>query len=99
MSIKKSLVVAVIAVLMVQCEKEDRNTIAKGQLGKLTSTTQVNELEDLFDTDSLVANLGEGDFANAEYDEYLVYEKGGTHLLTLIPKEQHDSTSTIESIC
>ncbi len=75
MSIKKSIVVAVIAVLMVQCKKEDRNTIAKGQLGMLTAATQVNELEALFEADSLVANLGEGDFANAEYDEYLVYEQ------------------------
>lgn len=95
---KKTILILVISVLMVQCKKEDQNTIAKGQLGKLTSVTQVNELESLFAKDSLVANLGEGDFANAEYDEYLVYEKGGKHLLTLIPKEQHDSTSTIESI-
>ena len=95
---KKMILIAVMATMIVQCKKEDGNTIAKGQLGMLTSATQVNELSDLFKTDSLVANLGEGDFANAEYDEYLVYEKGGDHLLTLIPKEQHDSTSTIESI-
>ena len=86
------------AFLFVQCKKEDQNIIAKGQLGMLTAETQVNELEAIFAKDSLVANLGEGDFANAEYDEYLVYEKGGKHLLTLIPKEQHDSTATIESI-
>ena len=98
MSIKKIILLAVLATLLVQCKKEDRNTIAKGQLGMLTDTTRVNELADLFEADSLVSNLGEGDFANAEYDEYLVYEKGGAHLLTLIPKEQHDSTSTIESI-
>jgi len=81
-----------------QCEKEDNFTIAKNQLGKLTSLTQVNELTDIFANDSLVSNLGEGDFANAEFDEYLVYGKGGKHLLTLIPKEQHDSISVIESI-
>lgn len=60
--------------------------------------TQINELESIFAKDSLVSNLGEGDFANAEYDEYLVFEKGGKHMLTIIPSEQHDSTSTIESI-
>ena len=92
------LSILILAVLFAQCKKENRNTIAKGQLGMLTSETKVNELEELFASDSLVANLGEGDFANAEYDEYQVYEKGGKHLLTLIPKEQHDSTSTIESI-
>ena len=96
--IKIIIAIAVIALLFSQCKKENNYTIAKNQLGKLTSLTQVNELSDFFAKDSLVANLGEGDFANAEYDEYLVYEKGGKHMLTLIPKEQHDSTSTIESI-
>jgi len=28
----------------------------------------------------------------------LIFEKGGNHLLTIIPKEQLDSTSTIKSI-
>lgn len=95
---KKIILFIAIAILFVQCKKEDRHTIAKGQLGMLTTQTQVNELKELFKKDSLVSNLGEGDFANSEYDEYLVYEKGGKHLLTLIPKEQHDSTSTIESV-
>ena len=84
--------------LFIQCKKEDKLTIAKGQLGKLTTQTQVHELKELFANDSLVSNLGEGDFAQAEYDEYMVYEKGGNHLLTLIPKAQHDTTATIESI-
>ncbi|NNC69394.1 MAG: hypothetical protein HKN90_01070 [Flavobacteriaceae bacterium] len=90
--------ILIVVLLFIQCKKEDQNIIAKGQLGMLTSTTQVNELEAIFAKDSVVANLGEGDFANAEYDEYQVFEKGGKHLLTLIPKEQHDTTSTIESI-
>ena len=95
---KSVLSILVVTILFVQCKKEDHHTIAKGQLGKVTKQTQVNELKELFHKDSLVSNLGEGDFANAEYDEYRVYEKGGKHLLTLIPKVQHDSTSTIESI-
>ena len=94
----KALSILMITVFFLQCKKEDRTTIAEGQLGMLTAATQVNELATLFAKDSLVSNLGEGDFANAEYDEYVVYEKGGKHLLTLIPKEQHDSTATIESI-
>ena len=95
---KRIVTLVIVAVLFTQCKKEDNYTIAKGQLGKLTSLTQVNELKEIFAKDSLVSNLGEGDFANAEYDEYRVFEKGGKQLLTLIPKEQHDSTSTIESI-
>ena len=96
---KRIIILLVIIVLFAQCKKEDNYTIAKGQLGKLTSLTQVQELKEVFAKDSLVSNLGEGDFANAAYDEYRVYQKkGGKQLLTLIPKEQHDSTSTIESI-
>lgn len=95
---KKTLPLLIVLITFLQCKKEDNFTIAKNQLGKLTSLTQVNELEDLYANDSLISNLGEGDFANAEFDEYLVYKKGGKHMLTLIPKQQHDSTSVIESI-
>ncbi len=96
--IKQVIIIGCILLLFIQCKKEEHNLIDKGQLGVLTEMTQVNELSDIFEKDSLVENLGEGDFANAEYDEYQVFEKGGKHLLTIIPKEQHDSTSTIESI-
>ena len=95
---KKIILLLLLSIVFIQCKKENNFTIDKNQLGKLTSMTQINELESIFAKDSLVSNLGEGDFANAEYDEYLVFEKGGKHMLTIIPSEQHDSTSTIESI-
>ena len=95
---KKIILLLLLSIVFIQCKKENNFTIDKNQLGKLTSLTQINELESIFAKDSLVSNLGEGDFANAEYDEYLVFEKGGKHMLTIIPSEQHDSTSTIESI-
>ena len=95
---KRIIPLLIVLVTFLQCKKEDNFTLAKNQLGKLTSMTQVNELEDIYKNDSLVTNLGEGDFANAEFDEYHVYQKGGELMLTLIPKEQHDSISTIESI-
>lgn len=92
------ILICLMSFVFVQCQKENKYTIAKNQLGMLTETTQVSELSEIFAKDSLVSNLGEGDFANSEYDEYLVYKKGGKHILTIIPKEQHDSTATIESI-
>ncbi len=95
---KKIIPLIIVLITFLQCKKEDNFTIANNQLGKLTSLTQVNELADIYVSDSLVMNLGEGGFANAEFDEYLVYQKGGEHMLTLIPKEQQDSTATIESI-
>jgi hypothetical protein len=95
---RKITLLLLFSIVFIQCKKENNFIIDKNQLGKLTSITQVNELAEIFAKDSLISNLGEGDFANAEYDEYLVYEKGGKHMLTIIPKEQHDSTATIESI-
>lgn len=95
---KKYLGIIALAILLVQCKKEDDYTIAKGQLGKITKQTEVNGLEAFFKKDSLVSRKGEGEFADAPFDEYLVYAKDGKHLLTLIPKQQQDSSATIESI-
>ena len=39
-----------------------------------------------------------GDNYFQDDDEYLIYNKNGKHLLTIVPKEQLDSTSTIKSI-
>ncbi len=95
---KKGLIIIVLSILMMQCEKKNNFLVAKNKVGKITSTTQVYELKSLFTSDSLVVRLGEGDFADSSYDEYLVYSKKGKHLLTITPKEQHDSTATIEHI-
>ena len=73
---KRVVYILIVSLIFAQCKKEDQNIIANGQLGMLTSASQVNELDAIFANDSLVANLGEGDFANAEYDEYQVFEKG-----------------------
>ncbi len=95
---KRIILLLVVSIVFVQCEKENNFTLAKGQIGKITSVTQIYELESIFKKDSLVSHLGEGDFADSAYDEYLVYTKQNDHMLTIIPKEQHDSISTIESI-
>ena len=95
---RKIVLLVLISLAFIQCKEENNYTLAKNQVGKITSATQVYELKSIFKKDSLVSHLGEGDFADATYDEYLVYTKQDGHILTLIPKEQHDSTSTIESI-
>jgi len=95
---KRILLIGVLSIILIKCQKENNFTLAKGQVGKITSATQVHELKSLFEKDSLVSNIGGGRFANDAYDEYLLYSKSGEHMLTMIPKEQDDSTSTIESI-
>ena len=97
-SMKRIALFMLLSLLLIQCKKEDNYTIVKGQVGEITSAMQIHEMKSFFVKDSLVSHIGEGDFVDAEYDEYLVYTKNGEHLLTIIPKIQHDSTSTIESI-
>ncbi len=95
---KKIILLGLLLVIIVNCKKENNYLLAKEHVGKITSITEVYELKSIFEKDSLVSHLGEGDFADSSYDEYLVYTKEGGHIFTIIPKEQHDSTSTIESI-
>ena len=73
--------------------------IKKGKVGQITTKTTMNDLAQLFANDSIVKNLSEGATGSnylQDDDEYLIFEKGGKHLLTIVPKEQLDSTSTIK---
>lgn len=100
--IKKSLLSIIIAsLLVISCTNNDQFKIEKGKVGLVTITTTVTELENIFKNDSIVKNLSEGALGDNYFqddDKYLVFEKGGKHLLTIVPKEQLDSTSTIKSI-
>jgi hypothetical protein len=75
--------------------------IEKGKVGNVTTKTTIQDLTTIFKKDSIVKNLSEGVQGNnyfQEDDEYFIFEKGGKLLLTILPKEQLDSTSTIKSI-
>ncbi len=95
---KLILLIFVVSLTMIQCKEETNYTLDKEQVGKITSSTQIQELNAIFENDSIVSHLGEDNIAESSYDEYLVYNKQGDHLLTIIPKTEHDSSSTIESI-
>ncbi|MET2984253.1 hypothetical protein [Aureibaculum conchae] len=95
---KKAILIILAAIVLVQCKEESNFTLAKEQVGKITSITQIKELKSIFEKDSLVTHLGEDNIAESSYDEYLVYNKQGDHLLTIIPKTEQDSSSTIENI-
>ena len=102
--IKKNAQVAILALftlVLVSCGNNNKFKIEKGKIGPLTSKTTVLDLDNLFKSDSIVKNLSEGALGDNYFqddDEYLIYEKGGKLLLTILPKEQLDSTSTIKSI-
>ena len=89
------------SLLIMSCNDGAKFQIKRGQVGHLTPKTTIHDLSEIFKKDSIVTNLSEG-FLGDNYfqddDEYLIYEKGGKHLLTVIPKEQLDSSSIIKSI-
>jgi hypothetical protein len=100
-NILKVLSIGVVSLLFVQCGDGNKFDVSKGKVGQLTPTTTVLDLDKIFANDSIVKNLSEGSLGDNYFqddDEYLIYEKGGKHLLTIVPKEQLDSVSTIKSI-
>ena len=95
------IIVIAISLFIVSCNNNSKFKIEKGKVGLITGKTTVNDLQNIFKNDSIVKNLSEGALGDDYFqddDEYLVFEKGGKHLLTIVPKEQLDSTSSIKSI-
>lgn len=102
--IKKHLlpiVTILFSILIIGCSGNSKFNIKKGAVGNITTKTTIQELNKIFKNDSIVKNLSEGaqgDNYFQEDDEYFIFEKGGKLLLTILPKEQLDSTSTIKSV-
>ena len=96
-----AITIVVFSLLIVSCNNNDKFKIEKGKVGHINTKTTIKDLDKIFKNDSIVKNLSEGALGDNYFqddDEYLIYEKGGKHLLTIQPKEQLDSTSTIKSI-
>ncbi|SEC93398.1 hypothetical protein SAMN04489761_4010 [Tenacibaculum sp. MAR_2009_124] len=96
----KTLAVVLVSLTLIQCSN-NKFDVSKGKVGKLTTKTTIQEIDAIFAKDSIVKILSEGDkgqLSIGDDDKYEVYEKGGKHLLTIVPQEQLDSTSTIKSI-
>jgi len=98
---KNVLAIILFSLIIVGCTNNNKFKIEKGKVGQITTKTTVLDLENIFKNDSIVKNLSEGALGDNYFqddDEYLIFEKGGKHLLTIVPKEQLDSTSTIKSL-
>jgi hypothetical protein len=97
---KKVLFVGVVAILLISCEseKEDKTfTWSKDHVGHLTRNTQISELDSIFANDSIVNPVQGDEFINGP-GSIEIYEKGGTHLLSITPKEELDNTSKISYV-
>lgn len=100
-SISQLFYIFLITLFLVSCSNHNKFVIEKGRVGEITTLTTIKDLKTLFPKDSIVSTLGEGPLGDNYFqddDNYKIYEKGGKHLLTIVPREQLDSTSTIKSI-
>ena len=93
-------VLLVAGVLMHSCQKAkeiDPFLIESQNIGLLTDSTQVRDLESIFVNDSISKLIG-GDEFTGSINSIDIYDKSGNMLLSLTPFEDLDSTSTIKSI-
>ena len=95
----KNLVLSIIIVLIiVSCANEqDPFLIEKHNIGLLTDSTQVRQLDSIFINDSIVKFVG-GDEFTGNINNIDIYDKAGNHLLVLTPNEALDSTAVISNI-
>ncbi len=79
------------------CQKEIDSTflITETSIGQLDKKSLVRDLEVIFTNDSIVADTVVQKFGNSA-KKIKIFQKGGTHLLTLTPSA--DSIPTIENI-
>ena len=85
------------------CSNSSEFEVGQNKVGLVNSETIIGNIETIFENDSVVKHLSEGLLGIRgayvqEDDKYLIYEKGGKHLLTITPKEPLDSLSTIAYI-
>ena len=101
-----STVVIMLAITLVftQCSRENKFLIKKNRVGFVSNTDMIGDIESIFKNDSVAKFLSEGALGGVdtkyiqEDDEYKIYSKDGKHLLTGVPEEQLDSSSTIKYV-
>jgi hypothetical protein len=85
--------------LILFCCKKEQNPfeIGKQNIGFLTDSTQVKDLESIFINDSITKFISGDEFAGGK-NNIEIFEKGGKKLLVLSPKQALDSTSVIQNV-
>ena len=91
------LALIIIASIVSCAKKQDPFLIEKHNIGSLTDTTQVRDIESIFINDSVVKFVG-GDEFTGNINNIDIYDKAGNHLLVLTPNEALDSTAVIDNI-
>jgi len=104
MSTLKRVTILLVAILCIQCAKEDQYLIEKGKVGAINNQTQILDLETIFKKDSIVSTSQTADSTEEKKlfsvvsDEYIIFSMKGKKMLEIVPEKINDSTSTIRSI-
>ena len=93
----RKLSLILITVLSFGCSQNEYK-IEKGKVGKLFKENLVKQLDSIYKNDSIVRRIGEGDYMFSGDDKYLIFNNKKEHLLTLTPRNQHDTSEPIETI-
>lgn len=93
----KNIIPALLAVLLiVSCSADTSFSISQTQVGPITKTTTVGELETLFAKDSIEDYNTRSQYKNTA-SGITIFEKGGKKLMRVLPKDKEDK-SLIENI-
>ncbi|MBW1294912.1 hypothetical protein [Aquimarina litoralis] len=97
---KKIHCIVLISLSLLSCQKDKKQDpfeVSFNRIGKLTNTIKVSQLDSIYANDSIVRNSGNGSIVDVA-KTIEIYEKGGTKLLSLEPREDNNPASSIESI-
>lgn len=95
---KQLPIIIIISLIILSCNSEPNPFLIQNQnIGFLTDSTQVKDLEIVFKNDSVVSYIAGDEFVG-KIRTIEVFEKGGKKLLDLTPKEALDSTAVITAV-
>jgi len=96
---KQFLKAFLISLVIISCTKKEQDPfqISKHNIGFLTDSTQIKDLEMIFPNDSISRYIG-GDEFTGDINNIEIYAKSGEKLLTLTPSEALDSTAVITTV-
>lgn len=95
---KKLFFLLLASALFIQCQSDKKHLIQLNQVGLITKDTKVLDLAQIFATDSLVKPVYQPNQPKPKTEYYEVYDKKGTHLLTINIENSTDSTATIQNV-
>ncbi len=86
-------------VIITSCQTQNNDFIIKNrQVGKLTDSTTVAQMKQLYQNDSIVKKT-QGNAAFDPYDEYTIIDrKSKSVLMVVIPKKINDETSILKQV-